>query len=140
MRTFITALAMALALPASALAVAPNDQIRARAPHSSLAVQPAPPAADLRAPDQQAPTGRRPATIPSRLFPRGTDVAAPDQQAPVAGVAPRSTPRPVAGDGFDWGDAAVGAAGSLALMTMVAGFGVLGSHRRRGTRQVASLG
>ena len=114
--------------------------IRARAPHSSLAVQPAPPASDLRAPDQQAPAGKQSATIPSRLFTRGTDVAAPDQQAAVAAVAPRSTPRPVAGDGFDWGDAAVGAAGSLALLTIVAGLGVLGSHRRRGTRQVASTG
>jgi hypothetical protein len=140
MRMFITALATALVLPASALAVAPNDVIRARAPHSSLAVQPAPPAPDLRAPDQQAPAGKRSATIPSRLFTRGTDVAAPDQQAAVAAVAPRSTPRPVAGDGFDWGDAAVGAAGSLALLTIVAGLGVLGSHRRRGTRQVASTG
>jgi hypothetical protein len=139
MRTFITALAMALALPASALAVAPNDQIRARAPHSSLAVQPAPPATDLRAPDRQASAGTRPATIPSRLFTRGTDVAAPEQ-APVAAVAPRSTPRPVASDGFDWGDAAIGAAGGLALLTIVAGVGVLGSHRRRGTRQVASIG
>jgi hypothetical protein len=140
MRMFITALAVALVLPASALAVTANDEIRARAPHSSLAVQPPPPGRDLRALDQQAPAGKHPATSLSRLFTRGTDVAAPDQQTPVAAVAPRPTPRPVAGDGFDWGDAAIGAAGSLALLTIVAGFGVLGSHRRRGTRQVASIG
>ena len=141
MRTFITtALAIALVLPASALAVTPNDEIRARAPHSSLAVQPPASDQDLRSPDQQTPPGQRPVTALSRLFTRGTDVAAPDQQTPIAAVVTRPAPRPVAGDGFDWGDAAIGAAGGLALLTIVAGFGVAGSHRRRGTRQTASIG
>ena len=141
MRTFIsTALAIALVLPAGALAVTTNDAIRARAPHSSLAVQPPAPGGDLRAPDQQAPAGKPTAAVLPRLFTRGTDVAAPDQQAPIAAVAPRPAPRPVAGDGFHWGDAALGAAGGLALLTLVAGFGVAGSHRRRGARRVASIG
>jgi hypothetical protein len=141
MRPFITALAMALALPASALAVPANDVIRAQAPHSSLAVQPpataATAAADLRAPDQQ--DG---ATLPKRLPTPGTDVAAPDQQAPLGPVAHQSAPRAAghtAAEGFDWADAAIGA-GGLALLTIVAAFGVLGAQRRRGSRQVASIG
>ena len=140
MRTFITALAMALVLTTSALATPATEQIRARAPHSSLAVQPpvtAASASDLRSPDRQDE-----GTVPRRLPTPGTDVAAPDQQAPIAVAAPQRVPRPAAptaAEGFEWGDAAIGAAG-LALLATVSGFGVLAAQRRRGSRQVASIG
>jgi hypothetical protein len=136
MRTFITAVAVALVLPASALAIPSNDEIRALSPHSSLAVQPAPSSAglDLRAPDQSDPM-----TGPSRLFAPGTDVAAPDQQAPIPAVGHRAVHHaaPV-GNGFDWGAAAIGAAGIVAMLSIVAGLGVLGVNRRRGSRRIAS--
>jgi hypothetical protein len=118
MRIFITALAMALVLPASALAVTAEDVIRAQAPPHSSPV------------------------VPKRLPTPGTDVAAPDQQAPIAVAAPRNLPSaaaPTAADGFDWGDAAIGAA-ALALLVTVSGVGLLAAQRRRGSRQVASIG
>jgi hypothetical protein len=111
MRIFITALAMALVLPASALATPPQDVIRAQAPPHFSPV------------------------VPKRLYAPGTDVAAPDQQAPIPPAAPRRV-TPVAGDGFDWGDAAIGA-GGLVLITLVGGFGVAGVHRRRSAHPVA---
>ena len=132
MRTFIiTALAVALVLPAGALAGQADDAIRLQAPHSSLAVQPAPSGPDLRAPDQQAP-----ASVASRLFTRGTDVAAPDQQAPIAPAAVEPVTRPVAPDGFDWGDAGLGA---VAVLMLVVGAGVLAAHRRRGAHRIAPV-
>lgn len=44
------------------------------------------------------------------------------------------------GDGFDWGDAGVGAAGGLAVVAIAGGALVLGASRRRSTRRVASAG
>jgi hypothetical protein len=111
MRIFITALAMALVLPASALATPAQDGIRAQAPPHFSPV------------------------VPKRLYAPGTDVAAPDQQAPIPTAAPRRD-TPVARDGFDWGDAAIGA-GGLVLITVVGGFGVAGVHRRRSAHPVA---
>jgi hypothetical protein len=117
MRIFITALAMALVLPASALAVTAEDVIRAQAPPHFSPV------------------------VPKRLPTSGTDVAAPDQQAPISPVAAAGAP-PAAGrtpaEGFDWGDVAIGA-GCLVLITVVGGFGVAGVHRRRSAHPVAPV-
>jgi hypothetical protein len=113
MRIFITALAMALVLPASALATTAQDVNSAQAPPHVSPV------------------------VPKRLYAPGTDVAAPDQQAPIAASAPRPS-APLAADGFDWGDAAIGA-GGLVLITVVGGFGVAGVHRRRSAHPVVPL-
>jgi hypothetical protein len=133
MRTLITTMAVALTLPASALAAPatePGPQAPGRQVPSQIPTRLFAPGTDVAAPDQQAPR-------PTRLFAPGTDVAAPDQQAAI----PASTPRrvtPVAGDGFDWGDAAIGA-GGLVLITAVGGLGVASVHRRRSADPVAPV-
>jgi hypothetical protein len=83
---------------------------------------------DLRAPDQ-----RSPRDVPSHLPATGTDVAAPDQQASTGAgsLAPASTPAS-AGDGFDWTDAGIGAAGAASLL----GISLAGVVALRGRRQL----
>jgi hypothetical protein len=39
-----------------------------------------------------------------------------------------------AAEGFDWGDAGVGAAGGLAILTLASGMGMIAAQRRRRTR------
>jgi hypothetical protein len=34
-------------------------------------------------------------------------------------------------DGFDWGDAGIGAAGGLAILTLAGGMATIATHRRR---------
>jgi uncharacterized protein (TIGR03382 family) len=65
----------------------------------------------------------------------GTDVSAPDQQSPVSA----SNPAPVvvsspATSGFDWGDAGIGAAISVALLLALAG---AAGVRRRHSHPIA---
>ncbi len=43
-----------------------------------------------------------------------------------------------AGDGFDWGDAGIGAAGALGLSMLVGGGGALVAGKRRGHRATAT--
>jgi hypothetical protein len=80
--------------------------------------------------------GSSPTTSTGSTSPRSEVVSAggygsPNMRATVVRVAS-------SGDGFDWGDAAVGAGGALALMTLVIG-GTLGvtNIRRRATRTTA---
>ena len=57
-----------------------------------------------------------------------------DRSAPfVAEVSPEATPTATAtGDGFDWGDAAIGAGASLLIVALVAsGAGAVGGRRRQ---------
>ena len=84
---------------------------------------------DLRAPDQ-----RSPRDMPSHLPATGTDVAAPDQQASTGArsLAPASAPSASAGDGFDWTDAGIGAAGAASLV----GISLAGVVALRGRRQL----
>jgi hypothetical protein len=44
------------------------------------------------------------------------------------------------GNGFDWGDAGIGAAGGLAVVAIAGGAVVLGTGRRRSARRVVSAG
>ena len=65
---------------------------------------------DLRSPDARD-AGRPPAQVPT----------------PIVEI------RQVPGSGFDWGDAGIGAAGLLALLSIAGGLALLvGSRRRRG--------
>ena len=45
--------------------------------------------------------------------------------------APSLTTFDLSGDGFDWGDAGIGAAGAIAIVAMFAGVALAGTHRRR---------
>jgi hypothetical protein len=68
---------------------------------------------------------------------RGQDLRMPDRRAPDTGVrVPQVEPvtAPVVevrADGFDWGDAGIGAAGGLAILTLVGGVAAAATHRRR---------
>ena len=80
--------------------------------------------------------GSSPTASTGSTSPRSEVVSAggygnPNVRATVVRVVP-------SGDGFDWGDAGIGAGGALALMTLAIG-GALGasSIRRRGTRTAA---
>jgi hypothetical protein len=80
---------------------------------------------DLRAPDRVDPKG-------------GVDLRSPDSRYGRPSDAP-AVPRVTiveapAAEGFDWGDAGVGAAGGLAILTLASGMGMVATQRRRRTR------
>jgi hypothetical protein len=54
------------------------------------------------------------------------------QPGRAATVQPQQPVLEVPSNGFNWGDAGIGAAGMLALIALVAGTLLIGSHRRRG--------
>ena len=62
-------------------------------------------------------------TLPHGVRYSSTQVDSPSNPAP--------EPVAVAGDGFDWGDAGIGAAGMLALGAIAAGAAVAVAHRPR---------
>ena len=87
---------------------------------------------DLRNPDRQFPSAP----------PQTQDLRNPDRRAPVnveaAPVdAPPVTTIQVPGDGFDWGDAGIGAAGGIAVLALLAGLTAAATHRRHGPRVTA---
>jgi hypothetical protein len=67
------------------------------------------------------------------------DLRLPDRRVPDTGVRiPPVEPAPtqvrvveVASDGFDWGDAGIGAAGGLAMLGLAGGMVMIATHRRR---------
>ncbi|MGH2967723.1 MAG: hypothetical protein ACRDK0_01475, partial [Solirubrobacteraceae bacterium] len=83
--------------------------------------------ADRRAPEAPA--------VPAQ------DLRNADRRSPVAGPGqvveivrgPVTPSEQVRADGFHWTDAAIGAAGVLAVMTMAAGLGLAVMHRRHGS-------
>jgi hypothetical protein len=84
------------------------------------------------------------ARVPQHLTTKGADAAAPDQQRPVpqpptwpahpqALTPPRTVAAPSASDrGFQWDDAGIGAAGTLAIVLVGLGGTVLIRRRRVG--------
>ena len=106
---------------------------------------------DLRNPDRQFPTApeqtqdlrnadRRvlEAPVPTQ------DLRNADRRAPGAGEVevvpvrvPATTTSELPADGFDWGDAGIGAAGGIAVLAMLAGLAMAATHRRRGSRVAA---
>ena len=123
-------LAVSLALPAMSEAQGQDlrnpDQRFPAAPEQTQ---------DLRNPDRRAPTTPEPTQ----------DVRNPDQRAPGAGevkvvpvkVLPATTTIELPADGFDWGDAGIGAAGGIAVLAMLVGVAMAATHRRRGRRVAA---
>jgi hypothetical protein len=90
---------------------------------------------DLVSPDARD-AARHSSPVTNLQSPDARDVA----KNPVATYQPGSAPivqaqQPVLqapSNGFSWGDAGIGAAGMLALIALVAGTLMIGSHRRRG--------
>jgi hypothetical protein len=101
-KPFLAILAVALVLPASALARPVDPRPHPPVTGDSLGI--------------------------ALVHARGTDVAAPDQQAPIPPPSVRvAAPR---GDGFDWASASIGAAVGIALLTVMLGTTALLRRRR----------
>jgi hypothetical protein len=120
MKVIIAVLAVALVLPAGALAM-PTSSVEQNPSGSQMTAN----GTDVAAPDQQSPV-----TGASHLPAIGTDTAASDQQAPSS--APRVTVVAVDGPGagFDAADAGIGAAGAALLMCVALGGAVMVRRRR----------
>jgi hypothetical protein len=134
-------LAVSLALPATSAArldnpdrqfpVAPTQDLRnadRRAPEAPGPTQ------DLRNADRRAPAAPEPTQ----------DLRNADRRAPGAGEVdvvpievPATTTIELPADGFDWGDAGIGAAGGIAVLAMLAGLAMAATHRRRVQRVTA---
>jgi hypothetical protein len=108
--TVTAALAITLALPAAAIADGPTQDLRN--PDQRVTAQPTTSYQDLRNADNRTPV-------------------------PVA-EAPKVRIVEVPASGFDWGDAGIGAAGGLAIITLTGGIALLTTQRRRSPRPVAS--
>jgi hypothetical protein len=114
MRRLITTLTVFVAFAAAPAFAAPIDHVSPDARDSARQLQQAT-ATDLRSPD-----AREVATNPVATYTPGRVVV--------------STPKPVVqitDSGFSWGDAGIGAAGTLGLIALVAGGSLVLSHRRR---------
>lgn len=81
---------------------------------------------DLRSPDRRAPAPVQQQDL------RNADRRAPETVP--SGPPPQVTTFEVAGDGFDWGDAGIGAAGGIAALVLAGGLATAAGHRRRGSR------
>jgi hypothetical protein len=87
---------------------------------------------DLRNPDRRAPEPAAP----------GQDLRNADRRAPVTvDVTPVEAPPVITSEpthqGFDWGDAGIGAAGGIAVLVMLGTLALAAAHRRRGPRVTA---
>jgi hypothetical protein len=85
---------------------------------------------DLRNPDRQFPAAPE----------RTQDLRNADRRTPAtveAVEAPSIMAIEVPGDGFDWGDAGIGAAGGIAVLVMLAGLTMAAVQHRRGPRVTA---
>jgi hypothetical protein len=86
---------------------------------------------DLRSPDAQKPT-----PVTDLRSPDARDVVKNPVTTYTPGRAPTVRPQQavllVPSNGFNWGDAGIGAAGTLALIALVFGTLMIASHRRRG--------
>lgn len=100
--------AITLALPASA--VAQHQDLRGE--HARDAARQSELKQDLRMPDRRVPD---------------TGVRVP----PIAPPAPVTRLVQIESDGFDWGDAGIGAAGGLAILTLASGMAAVATRRRR---------
>jgi hypothetical protein len=87
---------------------------------------------DLRSPDARD-SGRQPSVVQTDLrSPDARDVATRPTETYTPGSIVQSTPVvALSPDGFDWGDAGIGAAGGLALLALSAGTVMIVSQRRR---------
>ena len=100
---------------------------------------------DLRNPDQQLPSApeqtqdlrnadrRLPVPVSAQDL-RNADRRSPLTVDPAPAEAPVVTAIEVPGDGFDWADAGIGAAGGIAILAILAGVAMAVIHRRHGPR------
>ena len=100
---------------------------------------------DLRSPDRQVPSAPaqtqdlRNADRRAAAPVQAQDLRNADRRSPLTvDAAPAEasvvTAIEVPGDGFDWADAGIGAAGGFAILAIVAGFAMAVTHRRHGPR------
>ena len=103
---------------------------------------------DLRSPDRQFPSAtahmqdlrnadRRAAAPASAQDLRNVDRRSPATVDPAPAGASVVTAIEVPGDGFDWGDAGIGAAGGIAILAILFGTMMAVTHRRHGPRLTA---
>ena len=129
----ITTAALVAACTAPAAAVAQTQDLRSPDARAAAAEAETKGYQDLRSPD------RREAQDPPYQ-----DLRSPDARAAGSDVPPVQIAAPVvevrdASNGFNWGDAGIGAAGMLALLAIATGLtmGVAQARRRRGTQALA---
>jgi hypothetical protein len=103
---------------------------------------------DLRSPDRQFPSApaqtqdlrnadrRSPAPAPAQDL-RNADRRSPVAFEPAPAEASVVTAIEVPGDGFDWADAGIGAAGGIAILAILAGMAMAVTHRRHRPRLTA---
>ncbi|HKH15639.1 MAG TPA: hypothetical protein VKA47_13395 [Solirubrobacterales bacterium] len=105
---------------------------------------------DLRSPDRQFPSAPRqtqdlrnadrrspaPASASAQDL-RNADRRSPVTVDPAPAEASVITAIEVPGDGFDWADAGIGAAGGMAILAILAGMAMAVTHRRQGPRLTA---
>ena len=124
----ITSAALVAACAVPAMAVAQTQDLRSPDTRDAAAAAAAEHYQDLRSPDA------RDAARPSETR-QYSDLRSPDARD--AGRPPVQVPTPlveireVPGNGFDWGDAGIGAAGLLALLSIAGGVTLLAVGRRR---------
>jgi hypothetical protein len=87
---------------------------------------------DLRSPDRQFPSA--PAQTQDL---RNADRRSPVAFEPAPAEASVVTAIEVPGDGFDWADAGIGAAGGIAILAILAGMAMAVTHRRHRPRLTA---
>jgi hypothetical protein len=121
-----TALAIAIATPATAAAQQDLRNPDRQFPAAQVQTQ------DLRNADRRAP---EPPTAGQDL--RNADRRAPARVDVTPVEVPAVTTIELPGQGFDWGDAGIGAAGGIAVLVMLGGLVVAATHRRRGSRVTA---
>jgi hypothetical protein len=123
---------LALAIPAAA--GARQDLRSPDAKDAQQAAQPTSTSQDLRSPD--AVDVRHAALVAGQQdlrSPDARDAAGTQGQLPpivVTPAAPAATPS--ASNGFEWGDAAIGAAGMLGLVALITGAGLIAVRYRHG--------
>jgi hypothetical protein len=125
----ITTAALVAACAVPAAAAAQGQDLRSPDARDAAAAAKEQAYQDLRSPDaRDAATTSEPRQYSDLRSPDARDAG----RTPVEVRAPVVEIREVPGSGFDWGDAAIGAAGTLALFSIAAGLALLaGSHRRR---------
>ena len=91
-------------------------------------------AQDLRSPDARDAAQAAKVEVAQDLrSPDARDAGLPEQAPPDTVVAIREVPS----SGFDWGDAGIGAAGILALLSIAGGLTLMATSRRRGPEMPA---
>jgi hypothetical protein len=124
----ITTAALVAACAVPATAVAQTQDLRSPDTRDAAAAAAAEHYQDLRSPDARD-AGRTPDTHVTQDLrsPDARDAGRPPVQVPTPLVEIREVP----GNGFDWGDAGIGAAGLLALLSIAGGVTLRAVGRRR---------